>query len=520
MKKMLYAMLCTAIMFAACSSSGKEDPDTPQTGETPLMVSSVPADGATPVDISSPFTISVTMDRNVFCPSANKGKISVTASDGTAATVSKIVANATTITLTVTGLANGTTYTVSFPEGTISGYDNNIAKAISFSFTTEEEETEATPVDNGNAAWTMMKKLGLGWNLGNQMDAFSNGVAGETIWGNPKATQALFTKLKEYGFSSVRIPVTWLGHFGEAPDYTLETEWLERVAEIAGYAKTAGLNAIINTHHDECNNDGHWLDVASAAKSAEKKAEIQDQIVKMWTQIANRFKNEGDWLIFEPFNELHDGGWGWSADFLANPTAQTDVINEWNQAFVDAVRATGGNNATRWLGIAGYAASSTLTVQYIDVPEDDHVMVGFHCYDPSDFCQKNTYQQWGHTAKTSKAPTGEAEARMILSRYYTKFVSKGIPVYMGEFGAVEKTDESYRAYYLEYMAKAARTFGISAFFWDNGVTGSTTGESFGLVNHGTGEYIGAGATIVPVMVKGMTNTDSNYTLETVYNNAP
>ena len=101
--------------------------------------------------------------------------------------------------------------------------------------------------------------LGLGWNLGNQMDAYVNGVANETSWGNGRATQQTFDSLKAMGFSTVRIPVTWLGHVGSAPDYKIEEAWLDRVAQLVGYAEAAGLNAVINIHHDGANSQ-HWLD--------------------------------------------------------------------------------------------------------------------------------------------------------------------------------------------------------------------------------------------------------------------
>ena len=169
------------------------------------------------------------------------------------------------------------------------------------------------PGNDGNLAWQMAGRLGIGWNMGNHFDAHNNGLSGETFWGNPKATQATFTKVKAAGFNTVRIPVTWLGHIGPAPDYKIEEAWLDRVAEVVGYAEAAGLNAIVNMHHDG-GDSKYWLNIKTAALNAEVHQQIIDQVKAMWGQIADKFKDKGDFLIFESFNEIHDGGWGWGAN--------------------------------------------------------------------------------------------------------------------------------------------------------------------------------------------------------------
>ena len=119
--------------------------------------------------------------------------------------------------------------------------------------------------------------MGIGWNLGNHFDAYNDGVSGETVWGNPKASQATFNKVRAAGFSTVRIPVTWLGHIGEAPDYKISEAWLNRVAEVVGYAENAGLFVILNMHHDGADSN-HWLDIKTAAKDPEVHKQIKEQI--------------------------------------------------------------------------------------------------------------------------------------------------------------------------------------------------------------------------------------------------
>ena len=153
------------------------------------------------------------------------------------------------------------------------------------------------------ASGTLARWLGMGWNLGNQLDAIAEGVSNETVWGNRPVTQVTFDKLAAAGFTSVRIPVTWMGHIGSAPEYKLEESWLKRVEEVVGYAEKAGLNAIVNIHHD----DNYWLSMKKAIQGEEQNEAIKAQLKAVWTQIAARFKDKGHFLLFEAMNEIHDG---------------------------------------------------------------------------------------------------------------------------------------------------------------------------------------------------------------------
>lgn len=262
------------------------------------------------------------------------------------------------------------------------------------------------PENNGNLAWQFAERLGIGWNMGNHFDAHNNGVSGETFWGNPKATQATFTKVKAAGFNTVRIPVTWVGHIGPAPDYKIEDAWLDRVAEVVGYAEAAGLNAIINMHHDGADSQ-FWLDIKTAAKNPDVQKQILEQVGAMWGQIADKFKDKGDFLIFEAFNEIHDGGWGWGAN-RNDGGKQYKCLNEWNQAFVNAVRASGGQNADRILGIPAYCTNVDISLESFVMPEDtakDRLMMSVHCYDPYDYtllCQEIGMGPYGRVLKESE----------------------------------------------------------------------------------------------------------------------
>ena len=369
----------------------------------------------------------------------------------------------------------------------------------------------------------MAARLGMGWNLGNHFDAHNNGVSGETAWGNPKATQATFTKLRAIGFKTVRIPVTWLGHIGAAPEYKIEEAWLNRVAEVVGYAESAGLNVIINMHHDGADSN-HWLDIKTAAKDQEVQKQIVAQVKAMWTQIAEKFRDKGDFLIFEAFNEIHDGGWGWGEN-RSDGGKQYACLNEWNQTFVDAVRAAGGSNASRVLGIPAYCTNVDIALESFQMPDDtvkDKLMISVHCYDPHEYTLTAKYSEWGHNAAASKKAPGdnEAELRRVFEKLYPNYVSKGIPVYFGEFGCVNRAtgrEQQFQQYYLKYFTKLAALNGVPSVIWDNGAAGAGN-EKHAFVNHASGEFCSEEArAAIQAMIGSYTDSRS---LDDIYDSSP
>jgi len=521
------------LLTLACGGT-KPGPESVK-NEAPKLVSVSPVDGTEGLDYEADLTITFTYDQNIKCLVADQSKISV---DGGASIV-KVNPYNTTLTLTLGSLQGSTKYTVSIPQGIIQGYKENQdgAEAVKLSFTTKAAPLPPAsgiiPEREDNDAWKMLSRLGLGWNMGNHFDAFYNYTAagdkflwpGETVWGNAPATRATFQGLYSAGFRSVRIPITWLKTIGEAPEYKIDEAWMSRIKEVVGWARDAGLNVIINTHHDEDHYYGNesighrWLNIMQATTDETVNQKVKEQIKGFWTNVANEFKNEGDYLIFESFNEINDGKWGGSA----NSDQQALVLNQWNQVFVDAVRATGGQNATRWLGVPTYCASPSF-IKYFEMPSDpaSHTMLAVHCYDPYNFTIAEGLPQktWGHTLGNSY---DEKNIRETIATLYSNYIAKGIPVYMGEFGCSmrEYGTAEWRSlkYYLEYFVKAAATYGIPAFVWDNGNVGAGS-EHHPYINHGTGAYIDHSKELIDVMVKAMTSTDSSYTLDTVYNNAP
>ena len=393
----------------------------------------------------------------------------------------------------------------------------------------EAQETQKKrPIDNEAIQFAM--SMGIGWNLGNQMDAHYNGCSYEEGWGNKAATQQTFNGVAKAGFKSVRIPVTWMGHIGNAPTYTIEKGWMDRVAELVDMAHKAGLKVIINIHHDgygaqDTPSKGyHWIDLPAAVADEEVNTRTKQELTMVWLQIAQRFANYGEWLIFETLNEIQDGGWGGGAN-RTDGGAQYRVLNEWNQVCVNAIRAAGGYNETRYIGVPGYVTNPDLTVEHLVLPEDvveNRLMVAVHSYDPWDFAGSAQYQEWGHTG-IDVVPNSDENAYVgMLNRLYNMYVRRGIPVYFGEFGAVRRTspaDEPFRLYYFRYVCKAMRDRRIPALYWDNG-NSKGGNDGFGVIDHRTGKYIGSGEQAVRAMVDSWENNDPAYTLKAVYETAP
>ena len=346
------------------------------------------------------------------------------------------------------------------------------------------------------------EKISAGWNAGNTLEAFRSAidedgdlvaVSGEIIyWGNPKLSQELFNGIKAAGFNIVRIPITWMGGIGSAPDYHINEVFIKRIAEVVGYAKNAGLKVIINLHHDGATDskagDQGWLSIRKASRNKDNFNLITTQYIRVWKQIANYFKNYGDWLIFESFNELHDGNWG-----SGGQPGFFITLLKWNQFFVDTVRATGGNNESRYLLVAAYCndRNQLLSSGFI-LPNDtapDKLMVSFHYYDPYEFGIQGSKPSWGSPADKQKVDADFAPVK-------AKFVDNNVPVIIGECGAVmqlypddpakEQQARQSRREYMPYVFGAAKKYGMVPVYWDNGgVTG--TGEKFGLIDRRNGK---------------------------------
>ncbi len=307
----------------------------------------------------------------------------------------------------------------------------------------------------------LVSNMKIGWNLGNTLDATGgSGLSSETSWGAPVTTQEMIDEVLAQGFNVIRIPITWDGHFGEGPDYTIDEEWLNRVQEVVDYAYYRGAYVIINMHHE----DWHF-------PSEENKEAASEILSALWTQIANRFKDYNERLIFEGLNEPRKKGTEW--EWNGGDAEGQAVVNHFMQVFVDTVRATGGNNELRHLMICGYAASSSETaMRAIEIPEDDKIIVSVHAYTPYDFALNTTgTSEWKYTF----------EIEQLMTKINIIFVNKGIPVIIGEFGALNKDNEQDRATWAKVYLSSAVNAGIPCIWWDNSAFNGS-GENFGLIN--------------------------------------
>jgi len=318
------------------------------------------------------------------------------------------------------------------------------------------------------SALELTKEMRLGWNLGNTMDAFgTTGLNTETYWGNPTTTKAMIDKVKATGFNTVRIPVTWTGHIDSAPDYAIDEAWLNRVEEIVNYVLDNDMYAIINLHHEEHD----WL-----IPTYENQDKATEQITKLWEQIAARFKNYSDYLIFEAMNEprVIDSSSEWTGGTYENH----DVINKLNLAAVNTIRYSGGNNGERFIMIPTHAACAiNNAVNNLVIPNNDRrVIVSIHSYSPYQFCMVSTSNlTWG-TQNDKASLSSEFDA------LYNKFIRNGIAVVIGEFGTIDKNNLSSRVTHAQYYVQEAKKRGIPVIWWDNGYYGPGDSDSYALLN--------------------------------------
>ncbi len=316
----------------------------------------------------------------------------------------------------------------------------------------------------------IIKDIRVGISIGDTLDAFEKGVKhgeatgnSETCWGNPMITQELIDAYISAGMNIIRIPVTWTGHFGAAPEYTIHAAWMRRVKEVVDYAYSRGVYVILNLHHEDWNYPYY---------DNEERACII--MTALWSQIAAEFAGYDEHLIFEGQNEPRKVGT--PLEWNGGDDEGWEVVNATNAAFVDAVRAGTGFNKTRYLMIPGYAANCTEGIKHIAIPDDDRIIVSVHAYEPYDFALNTKGRsEWQHDTMMIDS---------LMEELHKRFTGKGIPVIIGEFGAMNKDNEDDRAAWVEYYIGAAKKVGIHCIWWDNGLF-EGEGERFGLFDRHT-----------------------------------
>jgi endoglucanase len=324
-------------------------------------------------------------------------------------------------------------------------------------------------------------KFNAGWNAGNTLEA----IGGETAWGNPVITPQLIQTVKQAGFTAIRLPASW-DQYADQRTGKISDVWLNRVRQVVQDCVNNGMYVIVNIHWD-----GGWLDDNITSR---KQAAVNAKQKAYWEQIATHLRDFDEHLMFAGTNEPP-----------AKDATQMSILLSYHQSFIDAVRSTGGKNAYRVLVVQGPSTSIDLSNSLMHTMPTDSVparlMAEVHFYDPSQFTLLTQDASWGnmvyywgsgfHSTTDTGRNASWGEEAWVESQFgiaKQKFVDKGIPVILGEYGAIRRTTLTgdnltlhlnSRDYYLNYVAKSATAHGLKTFYWDEGSLGN---NGFGLIN--------------------------------------
>ena len=437
----------------------------------------------------------ITSDKNVNVGAAG-GQVSVTLKANSAYSqvisndwVSEVISRANMVEYTrnysvAANISNARTATISYTM--VVNDSTSITEAV-----TINQEQGSTTGDISKTAMDIAALMYPGWNLGNTMEAGNSsnnwknaGIGSETAWQSAKTTQQLIDLVKASGFKSVRIPCAWvMGHITDAEACTIDADWLARVHEVVDYCIKNDLYVIINQHWD-----GGWIEHDGLTAASDVDA-TKAKLTKIWTQIANSFKNYDERLIFAGMNEPGVGGG--DANALLGTADLANRIAEYEQTFIEAVRATGGNNAKRVLVVQGPNTNidNTVAHNYMAKLHDsatDRLMVEVHFYDPYQFTDLGEDKDWGKyylywgknnkggdADRTADSKYNEDYVEAQMKKMKTNFFDKGYPVLIGEFGANQRTaigtdalhDNSVKDYYKAVVTSAINN-GCVPVAWD------------------------------------------------------
>lgn len=327
-----------------------------------------------------------------------------------------------------------------------------------------------TDAEFTKTSYNFTKQMTVGINIGNTLDA----TGGETSWGCPKIERGLIQAIKAKGFDTIRLPVTWLSCTDDKGNFRDSRVFINRVKEVVDWIYDEGMYCIINTHH-EMSWLRTWWEDENGDEDTERMEKMYAKLATLWTNIAKVFKDYGERLIFEGYNETRAGESVWGA-------VEDDhvVLQKIGQTFIDAVRATGGNNEKRYLLLATYAASFGVSeIKGYKMPTDpaNHIIISVHCYSPYNFCFNKT--QYTTFSESEFDSVWQAPITALKSR----FLENGIGVILGEFGAVAKNNDSERVKYVQKLAKTCMEAGLIPIWWDNYISEpSASNEAFGIIN--------------------------------------
>ena len=356
-------------------------------------------------------------------------------------------------------------------------------------FTEETMEKYEIPDTEG---LRFTRKLKAGWNLGNTFDAKDDGVGFsgrdyETYWSGARTTRELIRAVHEAGFNFIRMPVSWHNHVTDA-DYTVDPAWMARIKEVTDWILDEGMYVIINIHHD---NEKDCL-----YPSTSRYEQSEKYVTAIWRQVCKTFADYDDRVIFESMNEPrlvgHETYEWWLNMSDAQCRDAVNCINRLNQAFVDTVRSSGGQNAGRYLLVPGYcAAPDWALIKEFKLPEDtvpDRIMVEVHAYTPYNYALNKADPD--SRFDLEKDAGKKKEIADFMTRLYNRYIRQGIPVVIDEFGAMRKNtgDLQDRVNFTAYYAASASARGITCAVWDNSNL-NDSGEVFCLIDRNRVEWV-------------------------------
>lgn len=475
-------LLCAGLaltLLTACGGSDDPEPTPEPVVEAPRVVSITPEDGTRDIEAGQ-IDITVVFDQNIVFRPTDYSKILATSGSVTAAKAGKKELYITFV------CGPGATATLTIPSGVVTNTRNMPAAEVTFTYTTKANATPDPGYDDGHEqAADAVKNMGPGWNLGNTLDSYGAWIGDhqpsskyETAWGQPLADAHLMRALKEKGFGAIRVPVTWYQHI--QADGTVDADWMDRVQQVVDYVLDAGMYCVLNVHHDTGAHDDAWvvadLDVYNGSDGA-----MRTRFESLWTQIATRFRNYSDKLIFEGYNEMLDKGFHWSQPTSSQSYA---AVTGWAESFVKAVRATGGNNQYRNLVVTTYsAAHGDQVLSNFKMPENgggqNHLIAEVHSYDPYD---------WVHTYNFKWTDACHNELLGMFQRLQKYIFSQGYPVIIGEYGsngageatinksstAAQKAEAGRQA---ADMSRLCRQYGAACFYWMGIIEGADRAEA-------------------------------------------
>ena len=348
----------------------------------------------------------------------------------------------------------------------------------------------------------------VGWNLGNQFECSApnqdgesmdigipeGSINAETAWGNPVVTKEMIQAVKKAGFNAIRIPIRWQCHITNAQTMSIDPAWIARIKEVVGWCLSYDMKVIINAHHEK------WLE---SRPTSQYKEENCNKLKLLWTNIASAFANYDNRLAFAGTNEVHVKD-NWDA-----PTAENLAVqNAYNQTFVDAVRATGGNNAKRHLIVQTYVCNPWFGINNGDfiIPTDvpgngnNYMSVEFHYYQPWSYAGDCTYDYWGDFNKNTGDKPADNEKTMtdFFDQVVKTWSNQGLGIVIGEWGVTNhyKSDSekdkvhANMTYYCNFLTKEAHERGFSTFVWDNNKFGNGS-EMYGIFDRHNGMTVNA-----------------------------